>query len=128
MIFTQINKNLHTCFLISSILNPLETNWLRALSDLKRSINHVHSQSNVCSAFFFTIDNIRYALEYSPVCPSNKSTVVPVRYEMNLYIKFISVLIYKCLKMLSISKNVYTHTHTHTYIYIYNPMIGRISK
>ena len=73
----------------------------------------------MCSAFFFTIDNIRYALEYSPVCPSNKSTVVPVRYEMNLYIKFISVLIYKCLKMLSISKNVYTHTHTHTYIYIY---------
>jgi hypothetical protein len=42
-----------------------------------------------------------------------------VKYEMLLYIKFISALIYKGLKMLLISKNECTNMYVSVYIYIY---------
>jgi hypothetical protein len=116
------------------------------MQDFKRSMNHVHTQSTYVSRIFLTIDDICCALEYSPIGPSNRGTVVPVRYEINLYIKFILVIINKGLKILSILKNVYIYIYiyiyTHIrfisyltgttvliYIYIYNhSMIGRISK
>jgi hypothetical protein len=58
---------------------------------------------------FLTIDNICFALEYSPTGPSNRSTFFLVRYVMNIYIKWRSVVISKGLKMLSISNNLYMY-------------------
>ena len=86
-------------------------------------MNYVHSQTIYVSHIFLTTDNTCVTTEYSSIGPSNRITMFPMRYEMNLHIKFRSVLIAKGLKMLSMSEKVCVCVCV--CVHIYHPIIGR---